>query len=126
MKITFKPFFELIREISFLFVIGACSFTTDFIITKAEQQFGYRKRLLELRKFSFILPENCFKSVQGHHTIFTKPNKSLDLKQLKSGRVQVSNKEGERFYENQGVFKLEGANKDAAKVKLFTKFTTAS
>ena len=73
-----------------------------------------------------MLPENCFKSVQGHHTIFIKPNKSLDLKQLKSGRVQVSNKEGERFYENQGVFKLEGANKDAAKGKLFTKFTMAN
>ena len=35
MKITFKHFFELIKEISSLFVTVACSFTTAFIITKA-------------------------------------------------------------------------------------------
>ena len=35
MNITFKHFFELIKEISFLFVTEACSFTTAFIITKA-------------------------------------------------------------------------------------------
>ena len=38
----------------------------------------------------------------------------------------MSNKGGERFYENQGLFKLEGADKDAAKRELFTKFTMAS
>ena len=35
MKITFKHFFELIKEITFLFVKVACTFTTAFIITKA-------------------------------------------------------------------------------------------
>ena len=38
----------------------------------------------------------------------------------------MSNKRVERFYENQGLFKLEGADKDAAKRELFTKFTMAS
>ena len=35
----------------------------------------------------------------------------------------MSNNGGERFYENQGHFKLEGANKAAAKINLFTKFS---
>ena len=38
----------------------------------------------------------------------------------------MSNKGDEGFYKNQGLFKLEGADKDAAKIKLFTKFTMAS
>ena len=38
----------------------------------------------------------------------------------------MSNKGSERFYENQRLLKLEGANKDADKIKLFTKFAMAS
>ena len=64
--------------------------------------------------------------VQHDHAISIKPNKSLDLKQFKSSRVQLSNNGGERFYENQGLFKLEWAYKDAAKINLFTKLTMDS